>query len=408
MVVYKLFPDITERNILLNPGLKLFPDITERTILLNPGNKLFPDITGRTVLINPGNKLFPDITGRTVLPKTDYKLFPDITGRTVLPKTDYKLFPDISERTILTQTKYKLFPDITERFSVKPPLSVPKVTLKEAFTELFGVIAQLSSPTATVQEIVSKLQNPHFETLKKVGYFIPAATALAVETGVKLPAGAVYFIYNNRQYIADKTLNPLIDFAKTNLNKVMLKQSFNSLYAAIQKAFSSKTPGDKYEKVFNNLKQEIRNNLTKNGYDQTSEAFTSLVDSIGDAIQEKKRCDEKEFLETLKSGTDRNSLKLKLEGLLKRLDLNSEDEYQKFQNKVVETLTNQFSLFSKFQQKVVDELYKIGIQQIKEVEPDFFQILNDDSTEVSEHKNNILEMQQIYKDEDEDEDRYKI
>jgi hypothetical protein len=356
----------------------------------------------------------------------------------------YQLFPDINERKILTSsTKGTAPPGVgsattpvpaptgvgsaptgvgsaptgvgsatTPGYATTPGSATTKVTLKAAFTELFNVIKLTSSPNATLQEIITKLKKPDFETLKKVGYFIPATTVLAVETSVKLAtilsvgaaaaaagvtAAAGGVIYEGVAYVAKEGLFPLIKSAWKFLKEMPLKRSFGKLYDAIQKAILSKTPGDKYEKAFNNLKTEIQAALIGIGYGATTDAFKALVDSMSGAIEEKKRCDEKEFLDALKSGTDRYNLKLKLEGLLKKLDLNSEDEFLKFQKKVVETLTNQFSLFSKFQQKVLDELYKIGIPQIKEVEPDFFQILNDDNTEVSEHKVNLREMRNIYK-----------
>jgi len=331
----------------------------------------------------------------------------------------YQLFPDINERKILTSsTKGSAPPGPGAPGSGATGSGVlgstvvgltTKVTLKAAFTDLFEKITLTSSPNATLQEIIAKLKKPEFETLKKVGYFIPATTVLAVGTSVKLAtilsvgataaaAGRVlYVMYEGVPYVVNEGLIPLIQSAWKFLKEMPLKRSFGKLYDAIQKAILSKTPGDKYEKAFYNLKPEIQNALRGIGYEPTTDAFKALVDSMSGAIEEKKRCDEKEFLDALKSGTDRYNLKLKLEGLLKKLDLNSEDEFLKFQKKVVETLTNQFSLFSKFQQKVLDELYKIGIPQIKEVEPDFFQILNDDNTEVSEHKVNLREMRNIYK-----------
>jgi hypothetical protein len=81
---------------------------------------------------------------------------------------------------------------------------------------------------------------------------------------------------------------------------------------------------------------------------------------------------------------------------LKRLELNATDEFVKFQKKVIEILSDRFSLFAKFQQKVIDELYKIGVPQIPEIGLDFFQILNDDNSENSEHKINLREMREIY------------
>jgi hypothetical protein len=335
----------------------------------------------------------------------------------------YQLFPDINERKILTSSTKGTAPGSATTTGPAPTgvgsaptpglTATTKVTLKAAFTELFNVIKLTSSPNATLQEIITKLKKPDFETLKKVGYFIPATTVLAVETSVKLATilsvgvtaaaaeaaagGVLYVMYEGVPYVVNEGLIPLIKSAWKFLKEMPLKRSFGKLYDAIQKAILSKTPGDKYEKAFNNLKTEIQNALLNIGYFPTTDAFKALVDSMSGAIEEKKRCDEKEFLDALKSGTDRYNLKLKLEGLLKKLDLNSEDEFLKFQKKVVETLTNQFSLFSKFQQKVLDELYKIGIPQIKEVEPDFFQILNDDNTEVSEHKVNLREMRNIYK-----------
>lgn len=324
---------------------------------------------------------------------------------------------------------YKLFPDITLRNITPPPATGPTgtptgtttgtgptgtgsagkpITLKDALKDLFTAIKLTSpSPEATLNEIVKKLNDKDFEMLKKVGYFLPAATTLAVETGVKLatilsvgpPAGVIYYVvYKGVPYAVNNALIPLIQTVWKFLKEMPLKRSFGKLYDAIKKAIDSKLPGDKYLIAFNNLDSKIQAALSGIGYDPSTDSFKALVDSLGGAIIEKKRCDEKEFLETLTSGNDRYNLKLKLEGLLKKLDLNTEDEFLKFQKKVIETLTNQFSLFSKFQQKVIDELYKIGIPQIKEVDPDFFQILNDDNTETSEHKVNLREMRNIYAD----------
>ncbi len=143
------------------------------------------------------------------------------------------------------------------------------------------------------------------------------------------------------------------------------------------------------EEIFDKLPEDMRTKLKSVGYTGDSPEFKKLVNAVKNSLN---KCDEKTFIDSLVSENDRYKLKVKLEGILKKLDLNSEDEFLKFQIKVIETLTDQFSLFSKFQMKVMAELYKIGIPQIPEVTEDFFQILNP-----AEHEANLREMREIFR-----------
>lgn len=143
------------------------------------------------------------------------------------------------------------------------------------------------------------------------------------------------------------------------------------------------------EEIFNKLPEDISKKLKSVGYLGSSLEFANLVNAVNNSL---RKCDEKSFIESLVSESDRYKLKIKLEGILKKLDLNAEDEFMKFQVKVIEVLTDQFSLFAKFQMKVLAELYKIGIPQIPEVSEDFFQILNP-----VEHKADLEEMRDIFR-----------
>jgi hypothetical protein len=134
--------------------------------------------------------------------------------------------------------------------------------------------------------------------------------------------------------------------------------------------------------------------LLSHGYTRDSPVFAALVNALSTGLH---KCDEEDCIKSLTSGQDRFTLKTKLEGILKKLDLNAEDEFLKFQVKVIEFLNNRFSVFAKFQQKVIEELYKIGIPQIPEITPDFFQILD-----LEQHETDLEQMRDIYNEFDYD------
>ena len=91
---------------------------------------------------------------------------------------------------------------------------------------------------------------------------------------------------------------------------------------------------------------------------------------------------------------DPKNLKIIIDQILKKMNLELESEYIEFQKKVIETLESHFSLFMQFQAKVIEELNKIGIPQIQEVSLDYYQILND-----AEVKEDIKEVKQQILDE---------
>jgi hypothetical protein len=134
--------------------------------------------------------------------------------------------------------------------------------------------------------------------------------------------------------------------------------------------------------------------LIGHGYTRDSPVFAALVNALSHGLH---KCDEEDCIKSLTSGEDRFTLKTKLEGILKKLELNAEDDFLKFQVKVIELLNDRFSVFAKFQQKVIEELYKIGIRQIPEITPDFFQILD-----LEQHERDLEQMQNIYKEFDYD------
>ena len=92
---------------------------------------------------------------------------------------------------------------------------------------------------------------------------------------------------------------------------------------------------------------------------------------------------------------DPRNLKIIIDKILKKMNLDLESEYIEFQKKVIETLESHFSVFMQFQEKVIEELNKIGIPQIQEVSLDYYQVLNDD-----EVKEDIKEVKQLILDED--------
>jgi hypothetical protein len=195
-------------------------------------------------------------------------------------------------------------------------------------------------------------------------------------------------MYKGTRYIVKQAFIALIDALKTVKTK--------GLFGSLMSVFSSKpnllgmTPAD----IFNSLPYTVRIDLINHGYTANSPEFAALVNALSTGLH---KCDEEDCIKSLTSGQDRFTLKTKLEGILKKLDLNAEDEFLKFQVKVIEFLNNRFSVFAKFQQKVIEELYKIGIPQIPEITPDFFQILD-----LEQHETDLEQMRDIYNEFDYD------
>jgi hypothetical protein len=286
------------------------------------------------------------------------------------------------------------------------------ISFKKAIKDLLDVITFTSTPNLTWQEIVNKLRDENFNLLKKMGYFLVAVPSAAVETGTKAVVGAavvgVIIIVGGIKYLVTDSFINLYNRIKNfvlaagrNLSNVpaaagkmitTVKDTVKPVFKRVLE-FISKKPGLSNKEIFDNLDKDIQQALTQIGYTDTSTEFNNLLNSLRSGLN---KCDEKECIDNLVSGNDRHNLKQKLEDILKRLELNATDEFVKFQNKVIEILSDRFSLFTKFQQKVIDELYKIGVPQIPEIGLDFFQILNDDNSENSEHKINLREMREIY------------
>ncbi len=89
----------------------------------------------------------------------------------------------------------------------------------------------------------------------------------------------------------------------------------------------------------------------------------------------KPLCDYK--IEDIIKANDPQKLKNIIDKILKKMNLDLQNEYVEFQKKVIETLENHFSIFMQFQAMVIEALNKIGIPQIQEVSLDYFQVLND-------------------------------
>ena len=87
-------------------------------------------------------------------------------------------------------------------------------------------------------------------------------------------------------------------------------------------------------------------------------------------------CSNADYINNLVEAGDAHKLRVEIEKILRRLDLNLENEYLLFQKKVIELLDSHFSLFMQFQIKVIEELNKVGIAQIEEVPLEFYQVLN--------------------------------
>ncbi len=301
---------------------------------------------------------------------------------------------------------------------IGPPAVVgpPAILFTNAIRDLINVMTFTSNPILTWQEIAMKLEHDNFNWLRKMGYFLVAVPSAAVETGTKAVvtaavvgvAAPIIIIVGGIKYLVTDSFINLYNRIKNfvlaagrNLSNVpaaagkmitTVKDTVKPVFKRVLK-FISKNPGLSNKDIFDNLDQNMQQTLNSIGYTKTSIEFNNLLNSLRSGLN---KCDEKECIDNLVSGNDRHNLKQKLEDILKRLELNATDEFVKFQNKVIEILSDRFSLFTKFQQKVIDELYKIGVPQIPEIGLDFFQILNDDNSENSEHKINLREMREIY------------
>jgi len=87
-------------------------------------------------------------------------------------------------------------------------------------------------------------------------------------------------------------------------------------------------------------------------------------------------CSDTNYIDNLVATGDPHKLRTQIEKIMRRLDLNLENEYLLFQKKVIDLLDYHFSLFMQFQIKVIEELNKVGIAQIEEVPLKFYQVLN--------------------------------
>ena len=296
-----------------------------------------------------------------------------------------------------------------------PGVGVGAISFVTAIRDLFNVITYESNPFLTWQEIINKLGDDNFHWFEKMGYFLVAVPLATVETGTKVAVsaavvgvGAAIIIVDGIKYVVTPIFinlyNQIKNFvlaAGRNLSNVpaaagkmitTVKDTVKPVFKRVLE-FISKNQGLSNKEIFDNLDSAMQVALNRIGYTGTSKEFNHLLNSLRSGLN---KCDEKMCIDNLVSGNDRYNLKQKLEDILKRLELNATDEFVKFQKKVIEILSDRFSLFAKFQQKVIDELYKIGVPQIPEIGLDFFQILNDDNSENSEHKINLREMREIY------------
>jgi hypothetical protein len=315
----------------------------------------------------------------------------------------------------------RLIPDFTSAFrtnlQIPPVTSVANLgnidvkqgklsgTTKDVIKFAKALIDRISDPEKTLDTVFNELDSEVFKLLTTYNYLV-VATTLASDmfdankitvvdaTQEPKPTKPIYYTKDGKTYEVKKDFLHLI----TVLRKVETKGFMASLFKTIGKLLPFKSSGDEeYKMIYDKLPEPAKEHLTKLGYTASSEAFRSLVDYIKNSKAFKIRCDENQFIDSLVSGNDRIRLKQKLEGLLKKLDLNSEDEFIKFQKIVIETLSDHFSLFSRFKQKVIDELYKVGIPQIPLIEADFFEILND-----KQHILDIKDMKNAYADFDYD------
>lgn len=314
---------------------------------------------------------------------------------------------------VIFKRQTKLFPNIKDRIGlgkyVPPP---PKPTLTETLMtstlsakeslmeaikwleETDAVMGPPGSPDAVFKPTLDEkkadfyfgsMPRKYFEIFKKYGY-------VGVATAATYTAGAIFIIFDGVKYVVKPPFMALADSFK--------KMKATGFMKSLVDVFSKKPELLKMspEEIFDSLPDPIRKDLEKKGYKRDSPEFAALARALSHGLH---KCDEEECIKNLESGNDRFHLKQKLQGILKKLDLNAEDEFAKFRKKVIDILSDRFSLFAKFQQMVIDELYKIGIPQIPEITPDFFQILNgsalsDDELKDSEHDNDLREMRDVY------------
>ena len=99
---------------------------------------------------------------------------------------------------------------------------------------------------------------------------------------------------------------------------------------------------------------------------------------------------DEDCLETLIKKDGQDSRKILLE-MLKKLDLNTEDEFKKFKIEVIKQLVFKYSLYAVFKKEVLKRLNRKFIAPIKLVEADFVEIINDE-----EHQKDLEEMRIVY------------
>lgn len=288
---------------------------------------------------------------------------------------------------LLIRKQKKIFPNITDRIGIKSthkletsevlPATVAasaRESLSEAIDWLYNRV--YLTPEAAASAYFNGMPRKIFETFKKYGYI------LVVVPGKVILGAVILITYGGVEYIIKPFFSTLID----SFRKIKSK----GLFSALMSVFSSKPTllGMTPEEIFDSLPSSITIDLTRVGYTRSSPVFAALVNALSHGLH---KCDEEDCIKSLTSGQDRFTLKTKLEGILKKLELNAEDEFLKFQVKVIEFLNNRFSVFAKFQQKVIEELYQIGIPQIPEITPDFFQILDPE-----QHERDLEQMRDIY------------
>ena len=278
----------------------------------------------------------------------------------LLIRKQKKIFPNITERTILNKT--------INIPSPAPPSGLVAHTLINLRDKFRLVVTWLSENWPTLDDDLKAIPDNIFESLIDFGYFVKDSF--------------VGIMHKGKRYIITPAFHALINAFKTVKTK--------GLFGSLMSIFSSKPTllGMTPEEIFDSLPDSVRSELLKVGYTRDSPVFAALVNALSHGLH---KCDEEDCIKSLTSGQDRFTLKTKLEGILKKLELNAEDEFLKFQVKVIEFLNNRFSVFAKFQQKVIEELYKIGIRQIPEITPDFFQILDPE-----QHERDLEQMRDIY------------
>jgi hypothetical protein len=284
---------------------------------------------------------------------------------------------------LLIRKQKKIFPNITERTILNKSINIqspapPSVLVASNFIKLRDklrlVVTWLSDNHPTWDDFKA-MPDTIKESLLDLGY-------LVFEAADEIVSPSLVIMYKGTRYFVTKVCIALIDAIKTLQTK--------GLFGSLMSIFSSKphllrmTPGE----IFDRLPDSVRLELRRVGYTRDSPVFAALVNALSHGLH---KCDEEDCIKSLTSGQDRFTLKTKLEGILKKLELNAEDEFLKFQVKVIEFLNNRFSVFAKFQQKVIEELYQIGIPQIPEITPDFFQILDPE-----QHERDLEQMRDIY------------